>query len=176
VPASQLRNERQSQSLQRMGHLEEGKLSLKMYRKHNSIIVRPADILLQHLSLESFSKNYKAWGLARQDQGCLRRVKIAILCNGVFAPKPRDSPAGLPECLISGVTVIPDSLDHAAVSEDQWWLSTDPLGTQMLDIITAVDPFCEVYVIKIGAEEFDTRILAKVELSRSKSKASANLS
>lgn len=137
-------------------------------------MVRAADILLQKLGLESFSRNYKAWGIDRRNQGCLRRVKIAILCNGVFALKPRSSQAGLPECIIGGVTIIADSLDPTAMSQDPWWLSIDPLGTQIVDIITTIDPFCEVYVIKVADKELHYREIAKVGLSGCKGKAFAD--
>lgn len=48
--------------------------------------------------------------------------------------------------------------------ESHWWLSSDAHGTQMAKIISSIDPFCQLYIAKVGDYKDDISVdrVAKV--------------
>lgn len=48
--------------------------------------------------------------------------------------------------------------------ESHWWLSSDVHGTQMAKIISSIDPFCKLYIAKVGDHKEDITVerVAKV--------------
>lgn len=71
----------------------------------------------------------------------LRKVKIALIDTGIGALVDRSQLQ-----IKSGI-----SFGHGAdgESESPWWIPSNEHGPQMADIISSIDPYCEIFPIKI---------------------------
>ena len=71
----------------------------------------------------------------------LRRIKIALIDTGIGALGFLDQSQ-----IKSGI-----SFGHGVDRESEipWWIPSNEYGPQMADIITSIDPYCELYPIKI---------------------------
>ena len=79
---------------------------------------------------------------ARLDRSnSLRKIKIALIDTGVGAMGDRSQLQFKP-----GV-----SFGYGAdgESESPWWIPSNEHGPQMADIICSIDPYCEIYPVKI---------------------------
>ncbi|KAI0423857.1 hypothetical protein F5Y09DRAFT_326191 [Xylaria sp. FL1042] len=103
----------------------------------------------------------------RREKGHYKPTKVAILDNGILSIPPVSS----------------DSAKHGAAGEDKkdnkedrrslwpriregrsfvdensrlspWLFASDPHGTQMANLICAIDPCCEIYVARVGEDLF----------------------
>lgn len=106
------------------------------------------ELVLQQLDLTYFSNRYQAWTQTRQENGELRRVKIALIDTGVLALKPSNSHIKVAKNIERGVSFV--DKPGAGGGENLWWLPTDSHGTHMARLIYAIDPFCELYVAKVA--------------------------
>ena len=68
-----------------------------------------------------------------------RRIKVAVIANGFDM-------ATIGKNVVIGRSFVYDNKDR----ECNWFIATDPHGTQMASFITQLDPFCELYVAKVG--------------------------
>jgi len=78
-----------------------------------------------------------------------RPIKIAVLDNG--ADKIRST---LKEHIQKGVSFVTANLD----GDNRilpWWMVADPHGTQMASLITSVNPFCRLYIARVGTGRKD---------------------
>ena len=118
-------------------------------------------------TLFPFVKQYHRQ-LQRND---IKPTKVALIDNGVM--------------MISLTRVSGSQIEHAEVSEDAksriragnsfvheeggkmspWYLQSQSHGTQMANLICAIDPFCELYVAKVGDERSDISPLRVAEVS-----------
>ena len=71
----------------------------------------------------------------------LRKVKIALIDTGIGALADRSQLQ-----IKSGI-----SFGHGAdgESESPWWIPSNEHGPQMADIISSIDPYCEIFPVKI---------------------------
>ena len=80
-----------------------------------------------------------------------RKIKIALIDTGIVAMEDRRSLGRefLPGQIKDGISFV-----HGAdgESESHWWLPSNEHGPQMADIICAIDPYCELYPIKVANE------------------------
>jgi ankyrin repeat protein len=95
--------------------------------------------------------------------GGLRRVKIRYLCSGIFALRSGGSRSGRPGHVEGGVSLVPGRANRETGEKevDPWWLATDPFASQMVSIFTTIDPFCGVYVVKIGDKTKSIQVLLR---------------
>ncbi|KAK0721138.1 hypothetical protein B0H67DRAFT_578208 [Lasiosphaeris hirsuta] len=71
-------------------------------------------------------------------------IKVAIIDNGAdkFRPRIRD-------CIERGVSYVKADTGSA----DRilpWWMVSDPHGTQMASLVSAVNPWCRLYIARVG--------------------------
>ncbi|PMD38046.1 subtilisin-like protein [Hyaloscypha variabilis F] len=98
--------------------------------------------------LNDFLRTYKSFQ-AQQDRNQFRRIKVAIIDNGV------DESAFKSEQIAKGRSFVRREhtmglIDKKKIMrESPWWLSIDAHGTQMAQFICAVDPCCELYIAKV---------------------------
>ena len=83
-----------------------------------------------------------------------RPIRVALIDNGVLNISPHDAkelndPRGLWRRIKEGRTfVVPDC------KASPWLFASDPHGTQMANLICAIDPNCELYVAKVGEGQY----------------------
>lgn len=83
---------------------------------------------------------------AKSENVKVRRVKVAVIDNGFdMEVVGKHVPPG------GGASFCYDYKDR----ECNWFLATDPHGTHMANFITQLDPFCELYVAKVGNSRTD---------------------
>ena len=73
-------------------------------------------------------------------------IKVAIIDNG--ADKFRQC---IRDCIERGISYV--SADSDADSGHRilpWWMVSDPHGTQMASLISAVNPWCRLYIARVG--------------------------
>ena len=91
----------------------------------------------------------------------LRSIKVAIIDNGVIAlnstPQSTSPSFKLLKHLKKGRHT---SFFHPDDSESPWWHADDPHGTQMANLIAAIDPRCALYIARVCSrvEANDIRI------------------
>ena len=81
------------------------------------------------------------------------RTKIAIIDSGVQR-------ANLTCKHIRGASFV-----YNNERESPWWLSQEPHGTQMANIIHELDPNCELFIAKVGESKMDIRGDSVIEVS-----------
>lgn len=95
-------------------------------------------------ALQKYSSRFELLtrSLEQSDEDC--RIKVAIIDNGVdkFGENVRD----FIEKGISFVKI--DSDDESRTLP--WWMVSDPHGTQMASLIGDVNPFCRLYIARVG--------------------------
>jgi hypothetical protein len=76
-----------------------------------------------------------------------RRVKVAIIDTGID-----ESEFGAKETI--------DSIgeNFSETGDSHWWLSADSHGTQMAKLVSAIDPCCQLYIVKVGDHKRDITI------------------
>lgn len=78
-----------------------------------------------------------------------RRIKIAILDNG--ADRIEGAAKNQMAKGISYVTADPSNSDQIL----PWWMVADPHGTQMASLIAQVNPYCRLYIARVGKARND---------------------
>ncbi|RYP07033.1 hypothetical protein DL764_002792 [Monosporascus ibericus] len=71
-------------------------------------------------------------------------IKVAIIDNGADKFRQR-----IRECIERGVSYVKADTD----STDRilpWWMVSDPHGTQMASLVSAVNPWCRLYIARVG--------------------------
>jgi hypothetical protein len=77
----------------------------------------------------------------------VRRTRVAILDSGILNIPPlqtEDESKGVWPRIAEG-----ESFIHNTTRLPPWQFSSDPHGTQLTNVISAIDPHCEIYVAKI---------------------------
>ncbi|OTA95155.1 hypothetical protein M434DRAFT_10064 [Hypoxylon sp. CO27-5] len=73
-----------------------------------------------------------------------RRIKVAVIDNGVDRIR-----ASVSKKISKGVSFV-----TAGVENDNcilpWWMVADPHGTQMASLIEKANPFCQLYIARVG--------------------------
>lgn len=105
-------------------------VKLNVYRSASSCI-----------NIDEFVSEYTNFQQARLERGTIRRIKIALIDTGIGALADRSQSRIKP-----GI-----SFGHGAdgESESPWWIPSNEHGPQMADIIGSIDPYCEIYPVKI---------------------------
>ena len=99
------------------------------------------------IKLDAFVNEYTNIQQARLERSTnsrlkpLRKVKIALIDTGIVALGDRSQLQ-----IKSGI-----SFGHGAdgESESPWWIPSSKHGPQMADIISSIDPYCEIFPVKI---------------------------
>lgn len=93
-----------------------------------------------------------------------RRIKVAIIDNG--ADKIR-SPIG--PWIDKGISYV--SSDRLGETPRPWWMVADAHGTQMASLINNVNPYCRLYIARVGKgrADIDPKKAAKVSSSLTQS-------
>jgi hypothetical protein len=96
-----------------------------------------------------------------------KRTRVAILDNGILSVSPVSydaTGASANEHLKEEVTEDSKSIwsriqegrsfvdDNSRLSP--WLFASDPHGTQMANLICAIDPFCEIYIARVAEDSF----------------------
>jgi hypothetical protein len=106
-------------------------------------------------------------------QGQIRRpTKVALIDNGILnvSPKrPEDITQGEQTRAkgdISGRIMGGESFVHKDGGKiSPWFIASDPHGTQMANLICAIDPLCELYIAKVGEGRFDMATGRMIQVS-----------
>jgi hypothetical protein len=86
----------------------------------------------------------------------IHKIKIAIIDNGI------DIGAGKFAKLVKrGQSFV----DGHADCKLPWFTAMDPHGTQMADLITKVNPMCELYIYRVAIHRHDVDLSAAVQVS-----------
>jgi hypothetical protein len=72
------------------------------------------------------------------------RIKVAVIDNG--ADRIRNSVGDMIAKGVSYVTAGAENGDRIL----PWWMVADPHGTQMASLITNANPFCRLYIARVG--------------------------
>jgi hypothetical protein len=122
-------------------------------------------------ALTTFLDGYRAlpW---KRGAGEIPRVKVAVIDNGVIALDVVHSGVlDLKSTLNASHTHLIDnheiglsrrlkrgnhiSFVHGHGSESPWWHAEDPHGTQMANLIAAIDPQCDLYIARVCTGKID---------------------
>jgi hypothetical protein len=100
--------------------------------------------------LQSFLSWYGTFQAARKEGKwhygpAFKPIKVAVIDNGIDGNS-------FGEKLPHGVSFV-----YSSDEESNWWIASDPHGTQMAKFIRQIDPFCELYVAKVGNRSQDIR-------------------
>jgi hypothetical protein len=101
----------------------------------------------------------------RKTQHCQRvfkeqRVKIAIIDNG--ADQMRST---ISANIVRGMSFVRSSLEAKSVLP--WYTPAHPHGTQMADLIRNVNPWCELFPLRVASLHKDVDLHAAVDVSAS---------
>lgn len=99
------------------------------------------------IQIDAFVSEYSNIQQARLERGTnsnlkpLRRIKIALIDTGIDALADR-SQSRIKHDI---------SFGHGTdgESESPWWIPSNEHGPQMADIISSIDPYCEIYPVKV---------------------------
>jgi hypothetical protein len=107
--------------------------------------------------LQNFLQLWEKRQTLRESKGLLHPVKVAVIDTGVVVISNTDS--DFSGNIHSGISFVRDGY-----REQPWWLASDAHGTQISRLIRVVNPFCKLYIAKVGDREADVTIsqLAKV--------------
>ncbi len=72
---------------------------------------------------------------------------------------------GIDQSSISCSQISGASFVYSDSGESPWWLSDDPHGTQMAKIITDIDPYCKLFIAKVGETKIDITQRRAIEVS-----------
>ncbi|KAL7956656.1 peptidase S8/S53 domain-containing protein [Trichoderma compactum] len=96
--------------------------------------------------IENYSSKFRRVLLKK---GPARRTRVAILDSGILTIPPsqakRDESNGLWPRIAEGESFIDDD-----TRLPPWQFASDPHGTQIANVISAIDPHCEIYVAKVA--------------------------
>lgn len=96
-------------------------------------------------------------GNSDHNNSTLQPVRVAVIDNGV-------DDYSFNRKIKRGISfVYPDG------KEQNWFIASDPHGTQMAKFIQQIDPFCEIYPIKVGDQVRDIVPSRVVEVGNSRS-------
>lgn len=121
--------------------------------------MRPCQDFLQEQGLRKFQEYALPPARSRfQGPSPDRRIKIAIIDNG--ADRIRSS---IGEMIAKGISYVTADL----LGPDQilpWWMVSDAHGTQMASLIGQINPFCRLYIARVGKgrNDIDPKKAAKV--------------
>lgn len=111
------------------------------------------------IKIDAFVNEYTNIQQARLERGTnsnlkpLRKIKIALIDTGIGALADRS------QSWIKPGT----SFSHGAggESESPWWIPSNEHGPQMADIISSIDPYCEIYPVKITDDTDEGAVKAR---------------
>lgn len=78
----------------------------------------------------------------------MQRIKVAVIDTGFDG-----SHFGDEFDKFKGETFV-----HKGDTESHWWLSSDAHGTHMAKLIYSIDPFCQLYIAKVGDDKHDIKV------------------
>jgi hypothetical protein len=78
-----------------------------------------------------------------------KRIKVAILDNG--ADRIRGAAKDQMAKGVSYVTADPANPNQTL----PWWMVADPHGTQMASLVAQVNPYCRLYIARVGKARYD---------------------
>lgn len=97
--------------------------------------------------IENYSSQFRGVLLSTKEHA--RRTRVAILDSGILTIPPsqakRDESNGLWPRIAEGESFIDDD-----TRLPPWQFASDPHGTQIANVISAIDPHCEIYVAKVA--------------------------
>jgi hypothetical protein len=84
-----------------------------------------------------------------------QRVKVAIIDNGADR-------MGITANIVRGMSFVRSGLE--AKSTLPWYTPADPHGTQMADLILKVNPWCELFPLRVSSLKKDVDMNAAIEV------------
>jgi hypothetical protein len=84
--------------------------------------------------------------------GSVPRNGILDLANGPHTHVVGNPMIGLSKRLKNGNHI---SFVHGPEGESPWWHAEDPHGTQMANLIAAIDPRCDLYIARVCTGKID---------------------
>ncbi|KAI3337931.1 peptidase S8/S53 domain-containing protein [Ustulina deusta] len=90
----------------------------------------------------------------REREEKLRCIKIAIIDNGVNA-EDLELQQGISDVIERGVTFVKDNADLALPWRTDSGLHSDPHGTLMASLVAATNPWCRLYIARVGKDRQD---------------------
>lgn len=87
-----------------------------------------------------------------------KRVRIAVIDNGV------DQMATSSANIVRGASFVRSAFEPMSILP--WYTPVHPHGTQMADLIRCVNPWCELFPIRVGSLRKDVNIHAAVDVRR----------
>lgn len=101
------------------------------------------ELRLSHTFLEELER-LKGPGPSK-DSIMKNPIKVAVIDNGVDQCR-----TSISDSIERGESFVEIRSESGMVRESPWWLVADPHGTQMASLITQVNPYCKLYVGKVG--------------------------
>ncbi|KAE9376015.1 subtilisin-like protein [Stipitochalara longipes BDJ] len=136
-----------------------GSILLRLYTgATNYIIVLPTNDLDHSartvVQLKDFVSEYQGIVLKRVDRAnrqtnpalLPKPVKVAIIDTGI--DQNSFEPNKFKEFYSKGDM-------YSETQDSPWWLSVDIHGTQMAKLVTAIDPYCKLFIAKVGDHKTD---------------------
>ncbi|KAL6795510.1 hypothetical protein J3E68DRAFT_404485 [Trichoderma sp. SZMC 28012] len=129
-------------------------LRIQWLQQQNKIIYRSLDTISSDLvgpHLATFVKKFGAYN--RDFKDTTTRTKVALIDSGVVVVGGGRSESingnslesDLAHRIVDGISLV--SRDN---EEHTWWHATEPHGTQMATLICSINPFCDLYVVKVA--------------------------
>lgn len=130
-------------------------------------------------ALAHFLRGYKALNWTDNNGEALHSIKVAVIDNGVIALNSMsgNEPIDLPSAPNASPSIkllkhlkkgTHTSFFHPDGSESPWWHADDPHGTQMANLIAAIDPRCALYIARVCShvEANDIRIEQVIKVTK----------
>lgn len=83
-------------------------------------------------------KTYSALQFERKQITPFNPVKVAVIDNGIDSFTLRQKS-------LEGISFV-----YHYDEESNWWLASDSHGTQMANLVNHIDPYCKLYIAKVG--------------------------
>ena len=87
----------------------------------------------------------------RGPRGADLRIKVAIIDNGADINR-----SNLRKRIDAGVSYVPADKDQPG-QPLPWWMVSDPHGTQMASLVEKVNPYCRLYIARVGKGRNDIK-------------------
>ncbi|KKO96663.1 hypothetical protein THAR02_11234 [Trichoderma harzianum] len=126
---------------------------IQWLQQRGNIIYRSLDNISSDLvgpRLAEFIKNFSNY---YRDKTETRKTKVALIDSGVVVVggargehlEGNVASSDLAQRIVEGISLV--SRDN---EEQPWWHATEPHGTQMATLICSINPFCDLYVVKVA--------------------------
>ena len=99
--------------------------------------------------------------------GELQRLFVSNIWREIrdLPPKIAAIDDGTDQSSISRLQINGASFVYSDSGESPWWLSDDLHGTQMAKMITGIDPYCKLFIAKVGETKSDITRGCVIEVS-----------